>query len=113
MDVVYDLLVVAHLLGMAAIIGGWFATFRDPKVLPVMVVGALTQLVTGIALVGLAESGAVDTELDRAKIAVKLVIALVVTVLAVANRGRASVSTGIHHGIGGLAVVNVLVAVLW
>ena len=36
--------------------------------------GALTQLVTGLIMVGMVEGGAVDDELNMAKISVKLVI---------------------------------------
>lgn len=86
---------------------------RSPKVLPAMSYGAATQLVTGLILVGLAESGAVQEDIDTAKIAVKLVVAFVVAALVVRNRRAASVSRGALHAIGGLATLNVLIAVLW
>ncbi len=115
MDFVYDLLVVAHLLGMAAIIGGWLTVLRAPRVLPAQVWGARAQLITGLALVGLAESGAVtlDEPLDHAKVAVKLVAAIVVTGLAesLARRQRDADPRAHVVGLGGL--LNVLVAVLW
>ena len=103
---------------MAAIVGSWMATIRNPHVLPGMVHGSLTQLVTGVAMVALFESGAVELEggqkLDLAKIGVKLVIALVVTVLAWVNRKRGDkVSTAVFHAIGGLALSNIVIAVMW
>jgi hypothetical protein len=115
MDYLYDALVALHLLGMAAVVGSWLAVIRTPRILPGMVHGALTQLVTGVAMVGLRESGAVsgDEELDRAKITVKLGIAIVVAVLAWVNRRRDDPPAGVVHTVGGLAVVNVLVAVFW
>ena len=114
MDLVYRILVVLHLLGMAMIVGGWLATVRAPRVLPGMWHGALTQLVTGIALVGMASSGLVDRDVDNAKISVKLVVALAVVVLISLNRRKGDgVAPGVVHAIGGLAVLNVLVAVLW
>lgn len=112
MELVYDLLVVLHLLGMAVIVGGWLAVVREPRWLPGMWHGALTQLVTGIALVGLAESGVVDHDVDSTKIAVKLVVALVVAAVIVVGRNRGG-SRGLVHAAGGLAVLNVVVAVLW
>ncbi len=112
MELVYDLLVVLHLLGMAVIVGGWLAVVREPRWLPGMWHGALTQLVTGIALVGLAESGAVDHDVDRTKIAVKLVVALVVAGVVAVGRNRGG-PVRLVHVAGGLAVLNVLVAVLW
>ncbi len=81
-----------------------------------MLHGALTQLVTGIALVGMRESGVAESDvpLDNAKIAVKLAVALVVTVLLWVNRRRGDdVPAGVVHAVGGLALLNVFVAVLW
>ena len=115
MDLVYQGLVVLHLLGMAAIVGGaaaeWVAR-RDQ--VPVLVLhGAGLQLLTGIALVGLGSSGAVEVEVNNAKVAVKLAVALAVFTLALAGRrvpsfGRVGLSAA-----GGLALVNVVVAVFW
>lgn len=116
MEIVYDLLVVLHLVGMAILVGGWFAVLRAPRLLPGMWHGALTQLVTGVALVGLWESGAAGPDVDpnHAKIGVKLLVALVITGLVFVNRRKGdAVPARIVHAIGGLALLNVLVAVLW
>lgn len=115
MEIVYNLVVVLHLVGMAIIVGGYFAVLRAPKILPGMWHGALTQLVTGLVLVGLRESGAAESDepLDHAKVGVKLVVALVVAVLVFLNRKRTDVPAGTVHAIGGLALLNVLVAAVW
>ena len=115
MDIVYKLLVVVHLVGMAMLVGGWLATIRAPRMLPGMWHGALTQLVTGVLLVGLAESGAVDRNINNAKIGLKLLVALVVAVLVWLGRRqpRDDAKPGAVHAAGGLALANVLVAVLW
>ncbi|MFP5336592.1 MAG: hypothetical protein ACLGIV_14905 [Actinomycetes bacterium] len=112
MAFVYDLLLILHFLGLAAIIGGYLTVLRSPRIVVGMVHGALTQLVTGVAMVGLAQA-ALDEEVDNAKIGVKLLVALVVAVLAFANRRKEDVSPGVVHAVGGLAVLNVVVAVLW
>jgi hypothetical protein len=120
MQTVYDLLLVTHLLGMAALVGGYAvaATRRSTSLVPntVMVWGARLQVVTGLLLVGVAE-GALDGELDNVKIGVKLVVALVVAALVeiAAGRGRRQETgaAGTVHAAGLLGVVNVLVAVLW
>jgi hypothetical protein len=113
-EIVYELLVVLHFLGLASLIGGWLVQVRGPerRVLPAMLHGALTQLVTGLLIVGLGES-VLDAEYDYAKIATKLVVAAVVLVLCWANRRKEVIPTGVYALIGGLAIANVLVAVLW
>ena len=113
MDIVFKLVVVAHLVGMAAIVGGWMVAQRESRVLRPMLDGAYAQLLTGLILVALAESGAVDEDLNMAKIGVKLLVALAVAVLAFRNRAKPSVSRGVLNAIGGLALANVAVAVLW
>ncbi|AXK84560.1 hypothetical protein IU443_01480 [Nocardia farcinica] len=115
MDVVYNLVVVTHFLGLAAVIGGYAA--GQPKVNEVMVWGARAQIVTGVILVGMAESiDSLGKDPNMTKIGVKLIIALAVA--AFAEIGRADAKKGkdvpwMTHAAGGLAIVNVLVAVLW
>jgi hypothetical protein len=116
MNVVRGLLVILHLVGMASIVGAWLSTLRTPRILPGMVHGALLQLVTGLLLVGLLESGAFgeDEAVDNAKIGLKLLITLVVAGLAWVHRRRADeVSPAVFHAVGGLALLNVAIAVLW
>lgn len=112
MTFVYDLLLILHFLGLAAVIGGYLTVVRSPRIVVGMVHGALTQLVTGVAMVGIAQA-ALDEEVDNAKIGVKLLVALVVAVLAFVNRRKADVAPGVVHAVGGLAILNVVIAVLW
>lgn len=120
MELVYDLTVVAHMLGLAALIGGYLVavTRSGEGLVPnvVMVWGARVQLLTGLILVGVAEA-ALDAELNHTKIAVKLVVALAVAGLTEVAAARARkdkpVAAGMVHAAGVLGVVNVLVASLW
>lgn len=113
MTVLYGVVVVLHLVGMAGVVGGWMSAVREPRILPAMVAGALTSLVTGLLLVGLAYPVFGGEGIDNAKTTVKLLVALVVAVLVWVNRRKESVPKGLLHGIGALALVNVGVAVLW
>jgi hypothetical protein len=85
LEIVRLILLAVHILGLAAIVGTFFVQLRanDGFATGVVLAGAITQVVTGLALVGVREAG--DLGVNNIKIAVKL----------------------------GLAVVNVLVAVLW
>jgi len=47
MDFVYNLLVALHLLGMAAVVGGWIAVRSGRTVTAPIVWGARAQIVTG------------------------------------------------------------------
>ena len=116
MDVVRYLLIVAHLLGMAAIVGAWFTVLKAPRVLPSMVWGARMQVLTGFLLWGILESGAADDAGDpnRVKLTIKLLVGIAVAGLAESNLKKGErVNPRLVHLIGALAVVNVLIAVLW
>lgn len=113
METLYNVLLVLHLIGWAIVLGGWFATLKSPGVYRGTLHGALTALVTGILMVGIASSSDEVHDPDNAKVAVKLVIALVVTVLAfVARRKGTDVAPWTKYAIGALTIVNVCIAVL-
>lgn len=115
MTVVYNIFVVCHLLGMAALVGGYFSVLSAPRISEVMVWGARAQFVTGLIIVGLGE-GALDKDYNHTKIAVKLLLSLVIVALAEITRARQNKgkpNPNLVHVVGGLAVVTVLVAALW
>ncbi len=113
METAYGVVVVLHLIGMAGVVGGWMSTVREPRIVPAILYGAIVSVVTGLLLVGLAYPLDGGEDIDNVKITVKLVVALVIAVLAWANRRRAHLPTGLLHLIGLLGVGNVAVAVLW
>ncbi|PQP17321.1 hypothetical protein [Rhodococcus opacus] len=115
MTVVYNLFLVCHLLGMAALVGGYFAVLGAPRISEVMVWGARLQFVTGLILVGLGEA-VLDKDYNHVKIGVKLVLSLVVVALAEIVRGKqkkGQENPNLVHVTGGLGIVTVLVAALW
>lgn len=113
MDLLHDVLLFLHFLGLASLIGGLLTQVRaDPRVVNRAVRdGILTQLVTGVLLTGVAEAG--DDAVDHAKIGVKLLVALVVGVLVWVNRSKPSLTQGAFLAMLGLSVANVAVAVFW
>ena len=116
MTFVYNLLVVLHFIGLASLLGGFLVQMRSVEkgVNPAMVHGALTQLVTGLLMVGIVEMGLVEDEpLNMAKIGTKLVVVLIITVLAFVGRKRPLPQTGIWGAIGALTLLNVVLAVFW
>lgn len=117
MAFVYNSLLVLHFIGLAALLGSFIGQMKGPeRVVQIgMLHGALTQLVTGIAMVGLRESGAYDDPdpIDTTKIAVKLGITVIVTVLVFLGRKREGDQTPLWGAIGGLTLANVVLAVFW
>ncbi|MFC4002973.1 hypothetical protein ACFS2C_09755 [Prauserella oleivorans] len=115
MEIVYNALVVLHLLGMAGIVSGVVARLVAPESpsAKIMLWGAGAQVVTGVALVGIASAGLVDNEVDNTKIAVKLVVAMAVLVLAHVLWRRPESGRGLFYSLAGLTLANVLIAVFW
>ncbi|MER3387924.1 MAG: hypothetical protein RIA38_08680 [Microcella pacifica] len=117
MEFLYSFFVVGHFIGLAAIVGPFLLQMRRNSDFAIGAVlgGAITQLVTGIALAGIAAS---QIE-DYTKIFVKLGIALVVFIAALLGwlRSRKNGNTRavkpFFHAAGGLALVNVVIAVFW
>ncbi|MDM7854239.1 hypothetical protein [Cellulomonas alba] len=114
MRLAYDILLFLHLVGWAIVLGGTIVTLREARLPKGALHGILTALVTGIAMVGLAQASDELRDPNNAKIAVKLVIALVVTGLIVyGTRRPEKVTRGLAGAILGLTVVNVAVAAIW
>ncbi|SDL42738.1 hypothetical protein [Tessaracoccus oleiagri] len=115
MTFVHSIALFVHFIGAAALVGGWLATFRKPTVLQWQHIGAWLQLLSGLALVGLLEMG--DGQVNHIKIGVKLLILLGALVAAFIGRRKVKrgepVSVGLAHAVGGLALLNIAIAVFW
>jgi hypothetical protein len=80
-----------------------------------MVHGAWTMLLTGLALVAVAEyrvANGADFEVNHAKVGIKLVVLIAILVLVLKNRKKPRVSSGIVGAIGALSITNIILAVV-
>lgn len=115
MDLLFPSLIFFHLLGAAALLGGWLATFKTPTVGLWQFIGAWVQLITGLLLVGLIEMN--DGTPNHFKIGIKLVLVIGILVAAWIGRNKVKkglpVPTGIAHAVGGLTLINIAIAVFW
>lgn len=113
MDLVRDFLLFLHFIGLAALFGGLFVQLKsDARVVnTAMIHGVVTQLVTGLLLVGVAEAG--DDAVDHTKIGVKLLVAFVIGALVLLHRKSPALKTGIYLALLGLTALNIAVAVFW
>ncbi len=113
METLRLILLIVHILGFSALIGGLLvqAGPGEKKINAAMRDGVGTAFVAGLALVGVLESG--DDPVNHAKIGVKLLIGLVLLVLVMANTRKTTIPQGLWAGLLGLTVLNVCIAVLW
>lgn len=117
MDVFYNVIVVLHFVGLAMLLGAFLVqlTSKEKTVTRWMFDGAMTQLLTGLIMVGMLESGALGeeekAEVNTTKIAIKLVIVIVVAVLAAVGRRKQPPQSALWLIIGLLTLANVVIAV--
>ena len=113
MEFLYTVLVVLHFVGIAAIGYGFLKELikKTFGVNVAMLHGASTQLLTGVLLVGLHESGSLDSDyvIDHTKIAIKLIIAI--AIIAMYSIGKRKSEQKIYWAlIGALTLANVIIA---
>lgn len=127
MELARNITLIAHFLGLAMIIGPFLMQLRSRSnyAFPWVFAGTIVQLLTGLILVGLAEMRLADDpdmSLDHIKVAVKLSVALIAFVAALIGfTKQRKLSSGeserklmpFFHTAGGLAVIDLCVAVLW
>ncbi|BCB80018.1 hypothetical protein GCM10022251_08030 [Phytohabitans flavus] len=113
MEALRLILLYVHLIGFALLLGGVVVQYvTGPlRINPPMLWGSIIQLVTGIGLA--APLRGEGEEPNPAKLAVKLVIALMIFAMVFFSRKREVVNKGHFLAIGGLTLVNAAVAVFW
>jgi hypothetical protein len=106
------ILLYAHLIGFALLLGGAFVQWQSGRfrINSAMLWGALIQLVTGVGLSAPLRDGA---EPSPAKLVTKLVLALAILAMVFFSRKRESVNKGHFLAIIVLTLVNAAVAVFW
>ncbi|WP_327208228.1 hypothetical protein OG336_13325 [[Kitasatospora] papulosa] len=116
MDVLINVFVALHIIGIASLLGGFLTQMKamgagEARFVPAMLHGALTMLVTGVALVGLNQAD--DQSVNNIKIGVKLLVLIVILALVYVKRDDAKVDKGAFAAVGGLTVANIFIATLW
>ncbi|WP_193106122.1 hypothetical protein [Brachybacterium sp. FME24] len=120
LDIARLALLVAHFIGLAALIGPFLLQIRggSPLRLRLMLIGAVVQVVTGNALI--ASRRLQGIEVDELKMILKLGIAvatlglLIAAVIVQRRRGAdAGAVRPLFFTAGGFALADVVVAVVW
>jgi len=116
MTILISITLILHFIGLAALLGGVLVQLKDTfagkaRIVASMVHGALTQLVTGVMLVGFIQMAGHDV--NNTKIAVKLAVVLLITVLVFMYRKKQPMVSWVVWLIGALTITNIAIAVLW
>ncbi|KUF17740.1 hypothetical protein [Streptomyces silvensis] len=116
MDVLIHLFVGLHIIGIASLLGGFLTQMKamgegTARFSPAMLHGALTMLITGVALVGLNQAD--DNTVNNVKIGIKLAVLIVILGLVYVKRDEEKVDKTIFATVGALTVANIFIAVLW
>jgi hypothetical protein len=118
MEILKDILLVFHIVGVAGLFGGWFlqikAIGKGEATIPAgMVHSGWLALLTGLIMFGLNEA-LYDVTMDiRIKLTVKLLFLIVIMVLLMVNRKKNPVPSGVMWAAGALTFANIAIAVLW
>ncbi|MFH8795472.1 hypothetical protein [Streptomyces sp. NPDC017941] len=116
MDVLIHLFVGLHIIGIAALLGGFLTQMKamgagTARFSPAMLHGALTMLITGVVLVGLNQAD--DNTVNNVKIGIKLALLIVILGLVYVKRDEDKVDKAMFATVGALTVANIFIAVLW
>ncbi|NEC24463.1 hypothetical protein [Streptomyces parvus] len=116
MDVLINVFVALHIIGIASLLGGFLTQMKAvgegaARFGPAMLHGALTMLVTGVALVGLNQAD--DQTVNNVKIGIKLALLVVILALVYVKRDEEKVDKGAFMAVGGLTTVNIFIATVW
>ena len=112
MQTLYDVLVWVHIASWIVFIIGYVKDAKGPVINGWMAHGLTAALVLGLALVGIASASDAVDDPNNAKVAVKLLVALVAVGLAHATRRRPAPNP-LAHAVLALVLVNVFIAVTW
>ncbi|WP_024758057.1 hypothetical protein [Streptomyces exfoliatus] len=116
MDVLINVFVALHIIGIASLLGGFLTQMKamgagTARFTPAMLHGALVMLITGIALVGLNQAD--DQTVNNIKIGIKLAVLVVVLGLVYVKRDEEKVDKGLFAAVGALTTANIFIATLW
>lgn len=119
MNLVYDILVVLHFIGMAGLVGGLIVGLSEKplRIKKPALHSGLLVLLAGIFLIIVnsiqhANDSSVEM-IDHAKVGVKLLVVAVILVLGFKNLAKSEVAKRTYMTMLVLSLTNIVIAVFW
>lgn len=117
-EILRNVMLVLHFVGIGALLGGVLTQMSamragTARIVPAVMHGAWTMLVTGLVLVGIAYPMGNGEYIDNAKIAVKLIILIAIVVIALVNKKKETVAKWVIPVLTLLTLSNIVIAVFW
>lgn len=116
MEILKNVILAVHFIGIASLLGGMLVQMKsmktgETKIVPAIMHGAWTMLVTGIILVGMLY--ATGSAPNNVKITVKLLILVAIVVIALINRKKEKLAGWVLPSLMVLTVANIFIATVW
>jgi hypothetical protein len=116
MELVIQISLIIHLIGIGALLSGFFYQLKDwgvgMKVNAGILHGAWLMLVTGFALAGLVPQVEQDEQLNAWVLAAKGIVITVIFFLAYGYNKKEKTAKWVVPAIAGLTILNICLAVL-
>lgn len=118
MDVLTNIIVALHIIGVASLLGGMLVQMKSiktgtTKILPAIMHGAWTMLATGIILVGLNEMTGDPTAAFHMKIGIKSLVLIAIVVIALINKKKDKLAGWVLPSLMVLTLLNIFLATVW
>lgn len=116
MEIVSHIVVALHIIGIASLLGGMLVQMKSmktgtTKIVPAIMHGAWTMLVTGLALVGLVYANGGSP--NNTKIGIKLAVLIAIVVIALMNKKKEKLASWVLPTLMVLTVANIFIATVW
>lgn len=116
MEILRNVLVALHIIGVASLLGGMLVQMKsmktgETKIIPAIMHGAWTMLATGLILVGLVY--ATGDKPNNMKIGVKLIILIAIVVIALVNKKKDKLASWVLPTLMLLTIANIVIATVW
>ena len=116
MNLLLDITVILHIIGVGALLSGFFYQLKDwgtgMKINAGILHGAWLMLVSGFALAGLVEQVEPDERLNAWVLAAKGIVITVIFFLAYGYNKKEKTAKWVVPAIAGLTILNICLAVL-